>query len=205
MIPRTFHRIWLDEPIPEQFEAFWDGFKQFHPGWRFVTWQSSSPEALPFMRCRDVFDQAKTWAGKSDVLRYEVLNELGGVYVDTDVECLRPFDELVQVPFAGWEDHNMICPTVMGSPPGHPAIETLIEQLPRWAAKRPKAPPNQQTGPHFLTRMWKDRPDVRLLDPEAFYPVHWSRKRDLGGPYPAESFAVHHWNAGWLPDGPPQR
>ncbi|HEY5905278.1 MAG TPA: hypothetical protein VIX39_05670 [Actinomycetota bacterium] len=23
--------------------------------------------------------------------------------------------------------------------------------------------------------------------------------------HPAESDAVHHWDAGWLPDGPPQK
>lgn len=204
MIPRIFHRIWLDEPVPIGFEVFWRRLKDLHPGWQFVTWSDSGE--LDFMRCREVFDAATTHAGRSDVLRYEVLATFGGIYLDTDVEPLRAFDELLEGdPFAGWEDDRLICPTVMGSEAGAPAIEALIRDLPAWAARHAGRPPNQQTGPHFLTHEWRRRLDVRLLRPRAFYPVHWSRKRDLGGPYPPESFAVHHWAAGWLPDGPPQR
>lgn len=199
MIPRILHRIWLDEPIPDRFETFWARFEDLHPEWQFWTWTSSSAEALPFMRCRQTFDAASTWAGKSDVLRYEVLATYGGVYVDTDVEPLRPFDDLLNDPrpFAAWEDRHMICPTVMGSAAGHPAIERLIEALPLWARSRPKAPPNQQTGPYFLTAQWRRRKDVRLLDPVSFYPIHWSEREMLGGPYPMDSYAVHHWAKGW--------
>lgn len=197
-------RIWLDEPVPERLEVFWKGARELHPTWSLRTFSSS--RALSWMRCHDEFDAAATWAGKSDVLRYAALWEFGGVYVDADVEFLRPFDDLLDgEPFAAWEDHNMICPTVMGAPPRHPAIGALLDALPAWFAARPKAPPNEQTGPYLLTRLWRRRHDVRLLDPVAFYPIHWSEKRLLGGPYPAESYAVHHWDAGWLPDGPPQR
>jgi mannosyltransferase OCH1-like enzyme len=204
MIPKVLHRVWLDEPIPEVFEGYWRTFQRLHPGWRFVTWATS--ESLGWLRCLDVFQRQTTWAGKSDVARYEVLARFGGIYVDTDVEPLRAFDDLLDgPPFAAWEDTRMICPTVMGSPATHPAIEALVEGLPRWANARAHRPPNQQTGPYFLTKMWRHRPDVRLLPPETFYPVHWSERARLGGPYPAGSYAVHHWNAGWLPDGPPQR
>ena len=196
----------MDEPVPDRLDGFWNRLEELHPGWKFVTWASSDREALSWMRCWDVFDAQETWAGKSDVLRYEVLAAFGGIYVDADVEPLKSFEPLLDGgPFAGWEDERLLCPTVMGSPAGHPAIESLITLLPSWAGARSGAPPNQATGPYFLTRFWRWRTDVRLLPPVAFYPVHWSEKRKLGGPYPAESYAVHHWDAGWLPAGPPQR
>jgi inositol phosphorylceramide mannosyltransferase catalytic subunit len=207
-LPRILHRIWLDpdgdDPIPAQFEEFWDRFKELNPGWEFVTW--SSPERLDWLRCGEVFDRQTTHAGRSDVLRYEVLARWGGVYVDTDVEPLRPFDALLEgEPFAAWEDANLLCPTVMGSTPNHPAVLALLDSLPWWSWTFRKAQPNRQTGPYFLTYVWKKRTDVRLFPPVSFFPVHWSEKAKLGGPYPAESFAAHWWNASWLPDGPPQR
>lgn len=202
--PRVLHRIWLDEPVPDRFEGYWQGLQALHPDWEFVTWDDSS--VLGWLRCSAEFAQATTHAGRSDVLRYEVLAEHGGVYVDTDVEGLRPFDDLLDGrPFAGWEDERMICPTVMGGPAGHPALQELVSDLPRWFRRYQGHPPNRQTGPYYLTMRWRWREDVRLLEPPAFYPVHWSEKRKLGGPYPPESYAVHHWAAGWLPDGPPQR
>lgn len=158
------------------------------------------------MKCRAEFDQAQTWAGKSDILRYELLYRFGGIYVDTDVECLRPFDELLQDarPFIGWEDARLLCPTVMGASAGHPAIGALLDALPRWFARYRGAPPNRQTGPWFTTKVLRGRSDVRLLEREAFYPVGWWERAKLGGPYPSASFSVHHWNQGWDPEAKAQ-
>jgi len=204
MIPRILHRVFLDDPIPDEFEAYWAGFKRLMPDWEFFTWNDSGD--LGWMQNRREFDEATTDAGRSDVLRYELMATFGGVYVDTDVECLRSFDPLLAGdPFIGWEDHNLLCPTVMGAPAHHPAMVALLAALPSWFRRYRGAKPNRQTGPYFATSVLRGRSDVTLLPPVAFYPVHWSAKRDLGGPYPAESYAVHHWAAGWLPNGPPQR
>lgn len=204
MIPRIAHTIWLDEPFPKKHKSFWRRFRELHPTWDVMVWDDSS--RLGWMQCYETFLEQDTWAGKSDVLRYELLARFGGVYLDTDVEPLKPLDPLLDgPPFVGWEDDRLLCPTVMGSEPGHPAAQALLERLPRWSHARRRRPPNHRTGPYFLTAQWARRSDVRLLPPVTFYPVHWSEKRKLGGPYPAESYTVHHWNAGWIPGGPPQR
>lgn len=199
MIPKRFIRIWLDEPVPAKFEAFWEHAKALHPTWDFVTLDDSSQ--LGWMRCKDVFDAQTTHAGRADVLRYAAVFEMGGTYVDADLEFLRPLDDLLDgPPFAGWENRQLICPTVIGAEAGHPAMKVLLDMLPRWAAARRGKPPNLQTGPHFLTAQWRRRRDVRLLPREAFYPVGWWERDKLGGPYPPESYAVHHWAQGWDPE-----
>lgn len=206
MIPKTFWRIWLDEPVPERYEVFWRKFQALHPEWEFRTLYSSR---LMWMRPRikAVFDACDTHAGRSDVLRYEVVYRFGGVYVDCDVEPLRAFDPLVNTDkaFAGWEDDRMICPTVIGAPVEHPALGELLDVLPEWFATHRGELPNVSTGPHLMTRLWRWRDDVTLYPPQVFYPVHWSEKKKLGGEYPPEAYSVHHWDAGWLPGGPPQR
>ena len=83
MIPKILHRVWLDERIPDRFEAYWDRFRDLHPGWVLVTWSTS--ESLSWMTNLDLFTRQTTWAGKSDIARYEILNRYGGIYVDTDV------------------------------------------------------------------------------------------------------------------------
>lgn len=196
MIPRLFHRVYLDEEVPEKFEGFWRRFQLLHPTWEFRTWNDS--KALDWLHCRKEFRMARTWAGKSDILRYELLYRYGGVYVDTDVEPLKAFDGLLHSgAFAGWESDTLICPTVMGAEAGHPALAVLLNRLPGWFAARPMAPPNYQTGPNFLTKQWRRRKDVRLLDRNIFYPIGWWERDRLGGPYPEETLSVHHWNQGW--------
>ncbi len=202
MIPKTFHRVWLqqsdDDVIPERYEYNWRRLKQLHPDWQFVTWEHEF-DLFTFMRCRDVYDRQTTHAGRSDIARYEIMAAYGGVYLDTDVEPLKSFDPLITAgtPFAGWEDKRMICPTVLGGPPNHPAFTDLLDRLPGWAARYRGRPPNQQTGPHLLTACWATRPDVRLFPPVTLYPVHWAERAKLGGPYPKESYCVHHWDQSW--------
>jgi mannosyltransferase OCH1-like enzyme len=209
MIPRTLWRIWLDEPVPPEYDAYWERFAELNPGWQLKT---ISRSVLPWMRphIRDIFRECSTHAGRSDVLRYELLYQFGGVYVDCDVEPLKPFEPLLGEgkgfqPFAGWEDNRMICPTVMGSPPSHPAMGDLLDFLPGWFEVHRGEAPNRQTGPYVLTRCWRWRDDVTLYAPDVFYPVGWWEKKKLGGPYPETALSVHHWDARWLPGGPPQR
>lgn len=196
-IPKVFHRIWLDEPIPERFEEYWRRLQEMHPDWEFVTWSRSGE--LDWLRCRREFDGAQTAAGKADVLRYEIMYRHGGVYVDTDVEPLRPFDPLLKDPrpFAAWENDRLLCITVLGSPPQHPAFDAVLSALPEHVRQNRGKPPNYETGPEFFTTVWRGRDDVRRLPPMAFYPVGWWEKHLLGGPYPPESYAVHHWVSGW--------
>ena len=199
LIPKVFHRIFLDEPVPAKFEAFWDRFRELHPAWEFVTWSDSSE--LDWIRNRALFDQCTTHAGRADVLRFEIMASYGGVYVDTDVEPLRAFDSLLESdePFAGWEKRGLLCPTVLGGPPAHPAFDAVVGMLPDWARKFPPDKPNLQTGPRPFTHAWRWRSDVRTLPREAFYPVGWWERDQLGGPYPPESFCVHHWEQSWDP------
>lgn len=202
MIPRILHRIWLDEPIPELFESWWARFEELHPGWELRTWNISA--GIDWLVNQQAFEDALAAEGswsygfRSDILRYEVLRRFGGVYVDTDVEPLRSFDPLLEDPrpFVAWCSENELDPSIIASPTGHPAIEALVARI----EGRTGSPP-ARTGPTFVTGEWRHRDDVRRLPPITFFPYHWRNQerqiRALGGRYPDETYAVHHWNAGW--------
>jgi mannosyltransferase OCH1-like enzyme len=164
------------------------------------------------MQNRAVFEQVSTHAGRSDVLRYELLARYGGVYVDTDVQPLLPFDPLLAEAgcFIAWQDDGntdawtygevdrLMCPTVMGSEPGHPAIQALLDALPEWVAAHPDATPDLQTGPVFVSKVWQGRSDVRVLPSATFYPVPAGHRPRPGTRYPRRgTYAVHHWAASW--------
>lgn len=46
------------------------------------------------LRNQKLFDLSRNYGEKSDILRYEVLYHFGGLYVDTDFECVKSFDKL---------------------------------------------------------------------------------------------------------------
>jgi len=188
--------VWLGgKKIPADYKDFWRRFKLLHPEWECITWRDND---LDWLINRVTYYQSRTFSERSDVARFEILQKYGGIYVDADVEPLMPFDNLRRLgAFAGWEQHGRICGAVMGAEPNHPAVKELVKNLHRWARLNSRRTAEIRTGPVYLTKQWAGRPDVTLLHSDAFYPIHWKDRDKMGGPYPSDSFAVHHWGHSW--------
>lgn len=203
MIPRILHRVWLGKaPIPEQQEQFWKRWQELHPKWEFRTWRDDD---ILWLQNRPLLPKLRSHSSRTDIVRYEVLLKHGGVYVDTDMEPLRSLEPLLEMPltaFAGFESPKALCTATMGAEPGHSAVQLLVANISKWAKRHERAHETKQTGPGYLTEMWRGRHDVTLLESTAFYPVPWDDQRGLGGDYPKTSFAVHHWAKSWdVPGG----
>jgi len=91
--------------MPAAFEKYWQSWQHHHPGWNFLTW---TDENLPALADAGQYARCPNPAMKSDFVRYEVVRLMGGVYIDTDFECLRPIDDLLDdVEFVtGWESNG---------------------------------------------------------------------------------------------------
>lgn len=61
----------------------------------------------------------------ADRFRYQLLQGHGGLWVDTDVVCLKPFAYTHQEIF-GWQDERAINNAVLGLPAGHPLAEWML-------------------------------------------------------------------------------
>lgn len=195
MIPRTLHRVWLDDPVPETFEGYWKRWGVLHPQWQLQDWRSSAE--LPPLRNQDLFRRANTilprdWKRfQSDVLRLELLYRYGGVYVDADSEPLRPFDGLLDgrecvvglSPQTDREGKHPITNAVMAARPGHPFIEACLDGL--WEAVRSHKGKTlaKMIGPWHLTRTFEAGDfsgSVTVLSHEVMY----------GG----DGWVFHAWN-----------
>ncbi|HEY1696528.1 MAG TPA: glycosyltransferase [Polyangiaceae bacterium] len=200
-IPRVFHRVWFGGPMPAELEAYGETFRRHHPDWTFRVW---SERNLPPLRNQRLFERASSYAQKADIARLEILHRFGGVYVDADVECLRPFDGgLLQsvTCFCAEESPRYYCTAILGSVPGHPLIDAVIRAMPVAVAAAPGAGPVVQTGPVLFTRVLHDRQergldDVVVFPSALFYPYHWSEPHKRRGPFP-HAYAVHHWAGSW--------
>lgn len=199
MIPRVAHRIWLGSPIPDEAERFWAEWQRLHPGWAFETW---TDDRLPYLRNARLYDKPATsgnvWQFRSDLVRYELLEQFGGVYVDCDVEPRRRLDELLGEDvrcFAGWEQQDVwIGNAIIGALPGHRFVRALVDGLSASVAALSHRRPNHSTGPRYLTRTHAMRPDeLTVFAQDLFYPYSWSQLDRANNDFP-EAFTVHHWN-----------
>jgi inositol phosphorylceramide mannosyltransferase catalytic subunit len=84
-----------------------------------------------------IFRDGGYWDGVADLMRYEILFEHGGVYVDADSTSVRPLDHWLLTPplFAVWESEQhrpgLIANGFIGSVPQHPALAAIIRATAR--------------------------------------------------------------------------
>jgi inositol phosphorylceramide mannosyltransferase catalytic subunit len=215
MIPKVMHRIWVGSEMPAEFIAYGRGWQERHPEWTHVLWTDHpQPEmpgvsiAAPFgLRNQDLYDAAATLAPKNvgqfkaDVLRYELLLDAGGVYVDCDFECLRPLDGLLTNigSFVAWERNGIwLNNAIMGAVPHLDFFAQLVGRLKANVTANVGKRPNIMSGPQFLTAVYRQRRRARLTVPTVFaqalfYPYSWNELHRKGQPFP-QAYAVHHWN-----------
>jgi inositol phosphorylceramide mannosyltransferase catalytic subunit len=188
LVPRILHQIWLgDGPLPDDFAAYRKTWLHHHADWEHRFWtEENLPDGL---RRAEVYDRLRVPAERSDILRLEVLWLLGGVYVDTDFECHRPLDPVIEglefftAPLKpnGWVNNAFI-----GSVPRHPILDRALDEL------RPReyyGYDKHGTGPRFLDTLLRDYPDATRLPPELFYQTSPGQLVD--------AVATHHAAGSW--------
>ena len=93
-IPKIIHQIWLGpRTIPEQHLKNSQKWQELHPNWEYKLWREVDIENWSF-ESKDLFNKASSYQEKADILRYEILNKHGGLYVDMDYRPLKNFDEI---------------------------------------------------------------------------------------------------------------
>lgn len=168
-VPKRLHFIWTDEAIPKEYEANVEGFRRMNPDWECTIWNDSRPW-LAKMRNADEWRHEKNLGGKSDILRYEIVHELGGVYCDLDTVCKRPLDEeafgtsfVASHAGAPWRN---ITNALFGFPAGSKFLDYVIRALPLNYRHRLREPGPNRTGPTFFTTclLSYDDPKIRLVE-----------------------------------------
>jgi mannosyltransferase OCH1-like enzyme len=132
-----FLQIWLGSPLPSQFVVLRDSWKRVLGNsdsghWQFRLW--TDDDVTDFgMQNKAAFDAASNYGEKSDIFRYEILERYGGIYVDTDFECIQSVDKLHQLFsfYAGISNTGTVELNngLIGAQAQHPILAKLIKVI----------------------------------------------------------------------------
>lgn len=216
-IPKIIHHIWVGpKQLSSECRSYIQSWKSKHQDWEFVLWTDKEIEELN-LKNKKAYKNSNNYGEKSDIARYEILYRFGGLYVDTDFECLKSFDELhhscdfyTGCSFGG--ENFGTFNGLIAARQEHPYIKKIIDEIYR------KTEPVQshgttfgdilnRTGPGLFTQLLTDylitTEDSQLLIlPLTFlYPwPFWYRKQNntLRRRWiKPESLAIHHWHISW--------
>lgn len=109
MIPKIIHYCWFGRnPLPESAIKCINSWKKFFPDYEIKEWNEDNFDVNIIPYTAEAYE-AKKYAFVSDYARFWILYHFGGLYFDTDVEVIKPFDDIVERgPFMGIE---VDCPT----------------------------------------------------------------------------------------------
>ncbi len=130
MIPKMIHYCWFGgNPKPKMAEKCIASWKKYCPGWEIIEWNESNFDVNRNGYTQMCLEQKK-YAFLSDYVRLLVVAEQGGVYFDTDVELLRPIDELLtNEAFFGFETPQYVASGLgFGSEAHGTAIEAMLRE-----------------------------------------------------------------------------
>ena len=128
MIPKIIHCCWFGRnPLNAEAKYMMSTWKKFCPDYEIKLWNEDNFDVTQNIYCKEAY-AAKKWAFVSDYFRLKVLYEYGGIYMDTDVEVLKPLDELLKYDaFSGYETPTSIPTGIMGSVPHNEWIALLLD------------------------------------------------------------------------------
>jgi mannosyltransferase OCH1-like enzyme len=213
MIPKLFHHTWPSGgDIPHAFQIYIDTFKQLHPGYNFMLWKCDDVDqyALSDLSRRFQSGGDLHWVVKSDIMRHEILYKFGGIYLDTDMECLKNFDDLLKYDsFVGASyAPNTVSQGVIGTVPENPLFkeiaEKVISNILHNGIDSTNRRPAAITGPSCSEPFLKK---VQYICPrDYFYPFPWNKlpivrsHEELKSKFP-NSYAAHWWTGITNKDG----
>lgn len=203
-IPKIIHYCWFGgNPLPKSAEKCIKSWKKYCPDYTFRLWNEENFDFSCNAYCAEMARQKK-WAFLTDYVRLRVVYEYGGVYLDTDVQLLKPLEPLLaQGAFMGFECSHMVATGLgFGAEAGHPFLKENLayyESLTDFDTLR--------ACPHITTELLENHGLIRdctqtqsLAGLTVYAWDYFCPKNERTGilTKTGNTVSIHHYDASWF-------
>lgn len=200
-IPRKIHYFWFGggEKSAKVRKCI-DSWKKYCPDYEIIEWNENNYDIKkhPFMV--KAYEDRK-WAFVSDYARLDVLYEYGGIYLDTDVELIKNFDDLLENhAYIGFEREDLLGDGQgFGGEKGFPIFKEMMEVY--------DGLEEYIESPKLRTKVCLEhglKPDGsrQTIDGMEIYPVDFFCPKNFKTgivQITPNTMSIHHFDASWYP------
>ena len=208
MIPKVIHYCWFGgNPLPRLAKKSITSWEKHCPGYKLMLWNEENFDinTVPFTA---QVAKAKKWGFIVDYIRAYAVYYYGGIYLDTDVEILKPFTEdlLQNTCFSGFEDNKYVAPgLIFAGVKGCAVAKELMDIYATYNFIEENGELNLTPSPVIFTNMllkyglkqdnmYQKLAVITVFSSEYFCPMSLETgKISITG----NTFSIHHYAATW--------
>ena len=207
MIPKIIHYCWFGgNEKPKLVSDCIESWKKYCPNFEIIEWNESN---FDYSSCRYAAEayEARKWAFVSDYARLCVLNRFGGLYLDTDMEMLKPVDELLEScnGILSFEAKDFVCLGVIGANKSSPLLQEFIDEYEQIGFLNPDGTYQMVTNVRrfrkYLTREGlKNNGKKQTVAGFTIFPQKYFFPNTFGMLFnkpPRSAYTLDHANASW--------
>lgn len=215
MIPKIIHYCWFGRnSLPVSAKKCIASWRKYFPGYEIKEWNEDNFDVNIIPYTKEAY-QAKKFAFVSDYARFWILYKYGGLYFDTDVEVIKPMDDIIERgSFMGCERDGIIngeFPTVapglvLGVMPNIGLYKKIIESYATLHFIKPDGTYNQKTVVSYTTEILcqyglKNTNKIQIVADVWIYPKEYFCPLDssLAMKITENTRSIHHFDSTWLP------
>ena len=208
MIPKTIHYCWFGrKPLPSSVRDYIKTWKKHLPDFQIIEWNETNFDVNICQFSGEAYGMKK-YAFVSDFARIYILYYYGGLYLDTDVEILKPFDEFMQNDFfIGYESENQLGTSVIGSIAKHPLLNKILTYYEKAVFVTEGDKLNATPNTVIISQLFREEGyninnKVFNKDGIAFYPMDYFSPLILSTnrlKVTSRTHSIHHYTGTWAP------
>ena len=216
MIPKVIHYCWFGRgKMPQLAQTCMESWGKYLPDYKLKLWDEDSFDINSVPYVKEAY-QSRKFAFVTDYVRLYALFNEGGIYMDTDVEVLKSFDDLLYLPaFSGYESNKFSSfPTgIMASEKGGVWVKEQLVYYKDIHFIKSDGSYDMTTNTQTISQIMAEngfelngkcqvyKNDMHCFPKDYFCPMSSTRVLKLT----KNSYCIHHFAASWYTPGPLKR
>lgn len=208
-IPKIIHYCWFGgKEKPDIIKECIASWERHLSGYEIKEWNEDNFNINSNKYVKEAYESGK-FAFVSDYARVYALYNFGGIYLDTDVEVFKPFDDLLQhESFWGFEQENYIATSTIGAEKGNKLIKLFLDSYKERNFIKEDGSYDDFTNVAIVSEILKNKglkmngqyqelESIGVIYPQTYFsPYDYINCRKF---ISENTYTMHHFYKSWLP------